>query len=295
MNSAFFKLSCIACACLLVGCADGSFKVNNFDIGKSVSALKNANEASKELNQEQEIQLGQGIASNLFGMAPLVADHEVQRYINHVGRWLSLHTERPDLPWTFAVIDSDACNAFAAPGGYIVITKGLLLRMNNEADLAGVLAHEIVHVLKKHHLNALRKSSAMSAANDLLEVGLAQKRLNSNWAKLATAGTELYTRGLDKDDEYEADQMAIVIAARAGYDPYGLPAVLQSLQSMDTHDPGMGLFLKTHPKLEDRLSQLDVLMNTGFERFDDAPNGQARFQKMLGRILFSQNKNASAK
>jgi predicted Zn-dependent protease len=295
MKSLFFKLSCISLATLLLGCADGSLKINNFDLGKSISALKNANEASKELTQEQEIQLGQSIVSNLLGVSPLIADQEVQRYVNHVGRWLSLHTERPDLPWTFAVLDSDACNAFAAPGGYIVITKGLLLRMNSESDLAGVLAHEMVHILKKHHLNALRKSHAMSAASDLLEVGLAQKRLNSNWAKLATAGTELYTRGLDKDDEYEADQMAIVIAARAGYDAFGLPAVLQSLHSIDTRDPGVGLFLKTHPKLDDRIKQLDMLMNTGFERFDEAPNGQARFQKMLARMLLSQSKNVEKK
>lgn len=283
------KLAFGACALastfMLTSCGNVSgLKINNFDIGKSLQAATSAKNAIVPLSEAEEIELGQGIASNLLGLAPLHTDREVQRYVNSIGRWISMHSERPDLPWTFAVLDSDNVNAFAAPGGYVVLTKGMLLRMTSEAELAGVLAHEIAHVLRKHHLNAMQKASAMSALRDGLDVAITAKNGNPNVLKVLSVGTALYARGLDKEDEFESDRMGVVLSARAGYDPYGLPAVLHSLQRISSNDEGMQLLFQTHPKLSDRLGQLDNIMGKDFDRYENLPSVQGRFEKMMARV-----------
>jgi predicted Zn-dependent protease len=89
----------------------------------------------------------------------VLPDMLMERYVNQLGRWISLQSTRPNLPWTFAVLDDPGFNAFAAPGGYIYVTKGLIDRVADEAEVAGILAHEIVHVTSKHHLIALNKAA----------------------------------------------------------------------------------------------------------------------------------------
>src|ERR1019366_9453114 len=172
------KIAIMAAVFACAGCASnglniagigtaGSANTGNFGVLSAVlQSGQKLKEATTDLSEEQEIALGQGIASNLLGAAPLLQNRMVQHYVNQVGRWLALQTERPDLPWQVAVLDDSGVNAFAAPGGYIFITKGLLSRMRNEAELAGVLAHEISHVLKKHHLLAIKKSAGASLFAD---------------------------------------------------------------------------------------------------------------------------------
>ena len=148
---------------LLVTCVAfpvAAFDFGNIDLGKALKIVQKVQQATTDIDESQEISLGAGISSNLLGAALPLQNQAVQEYVNHVGRWLSLHTERPDLPWHFAVLDDNNVNAFAAPGGYVFITKGLLARMKSEAELAGVLAHEMAHVLKKHHLQAIKKSGS---------------------------------------------------------------------------------------------------------------------------------------
>ncbi|MDP1704497.1 MAG: M48 family metalloprotease, partial [Sulfurimicrobium sp.] len=223
-----------------------SFNFNLNDLGKIANIAKKSTEL-KEVDENGEIAIGEGVASNLLGAAPLVRNDGLQRYVNQVGRWLALQTERPDLAWHFGVIDSMNVNAFAAPGGYIFLTHGLVMKMRNEAELAGVLAHEISHVLRRHHLNAIQKNAQMGILGDVLNVAAERNRNSEALKKVVSTGTELYARGLDKDDEFEADRMGIVIATRAGYDPYGLPAVLQTLDHMNPQDGSLALMFKTHP------------------------------------------------
>lgn len=300
------SVAMLAVALACTGCVTTGMKVP--DLGTNLSALANAGstsgvgggqlgvvgvalqsgqklkDATTDLTEEQEIVLGKGIASNLLGAAPLMQNRNVQRYVNQVGRWLASQSERPDLPWHFAVLDDAGINAFAAPGGYIFITRGMLARMNNEAELAGVLAHEIAHVLKKHHLQAIKKSAGMSLFADIgSQVVAAKTGVNSALANnLAGAFKEVYARGLDKEDEFEADRMGVVIAARAGYDPYGLPAVLQMMQAFNPQDSGFALMFKTHPPLADRLVLFEKLMTSSFERFEKQPTLAPRFRASSG-------------
>ena len=112
---------------------------------------------------EEEIRIGRQISGNLLGAVPLVRDDKLQNYVNLVGNWVALQSGRQDLTWHFGVLDTEAINAFAAPGGYIFVTKGLYRLLNNEAELAGVLGHEIAHVTQKHHLKVLKQSSLIGA------------------------------------------------------------------------------------------------------------------------------------
>lgn len=258
-----------------------AFDFGNLDIGKTMETLQKIKKANTEIDEPEEIELGKGIASNLLGAAPLYKNQRVQQYVNQVGRWLALQTERPDLPWQFGVLDDNDINAFAAPGGQVYITKGLLARMHSEAELAGVLAHEISHVLRKHHLQAIKKGARTELIAEFTSEVIKEKGGNPALNKLVSAGTEVYTRGLDKKDEFEADRMGVVIAARGGYDPYGLPAVLQTLQSINPQDSGLALLFKTHPALSERLSLLDQVMEGAFEGYENQPDLSNRFMAAL--------------
>ena len=203
---------------------------------------------------EEETRIGKQIAGNLLGAVSLVRDDGLQRYVNLVGSWVALQSGRTDIAWRFGVLDTEDINAFAAPGGYIFVTKGLYRRLNSEADLAGVLGHEIAHVTKKHHLKVLKQSSLIGA----LGQAASQKVAGSDPVvqNLIGNGAEIMARGLDKNAEFEADRVGMVFAARAGYDPWGLPDVLQGLAGLPAKDSRTSLLYKTHPHPADRLAVL---------------------------------------
>jgi predicted Zn-dependent protease len=235
--------------------AEAQFKLPDLNVNRLIDTAKNVGKAVHEPTESEEIAIGNDVAARLLGAAPLTTDATTQQYVNRVGRWLALQTERPDLPWHFGVLEAPQVNAFAVPGGTIFITHGLLMRMRSEAELAGVLSHEIVHVVKKHHLKAIQKGALTSLSADA--AGSALNNVNPQArAKLISFGTELYSRGLDKGDEFEADRLGVVIAARGGYDAYGLPGVLQTLQAMNAHDSALALMFKTHPTPAERLDAL---------------------------------------
>lgn len=248
------RLLAIACLALAAAPAAAQFNIN---LNRLVDTVKNVGKATGEIGEKEEVEIGRDMAARLLGAAPLAAGDPVQRYVNNVGRWLASQTERPDLPWRFGVLEAPQLNAFATPGGHIFITRGLFERMNSEAELAGVLAHEIAHVLRKHHLKAIQKGAQRELANTAITTLARQDRNTANREKLLAAGSELFARGLDKSDELEADRLGVVIAARGGYDAYGLPMVLQTLQAMNPEDSGLALMFKTHPTPAERLDALE--------------------------------------
>ena len=260
-----------------------AFDFGSIDWEKAAKVVQKVKKANTEVSEPQEIELGGGIASSLLGAAPLLDNPALQRYVNRIGRWIALQSERPDLPWHFGVLDDADINAFAAPGGYVFITKGLLARMNSEAELAGVLAHEISHVLRKHHLQALKKGARRELMADLAGEAIKSKGGDERLRKLVSAGTELYARGLDKEDEFESDRMGVVLAARAGYVPYGLPAVLQTLQSINPADSNLALMFKAHPGFDKRLELLGPLMSPALDDWERQPDLNQRFATVIGQ------------
>ncbi len=227
---------------------------------------------------EDEARIGRQVSGDLLGAAPLVKDDTLQRYVNTVGRWVAQQSNRKDLDWHFGVIESEDINAFAAPGGYVFLTKGLYKRLNNEAELAGVLAHEIAHVSRKHHLELLRKSQLIGALSQTVSKEI--KSGDQAVQNLIGNGAEMLARGLDKEAEFEADRIGAVFAARAGYDPWGLPTVLQDMAAINTGDNRLALLYKTHPTAADRLARLGEAVG---DRFDSLPTGK-EFPERFYRI-----------
>jgi predicted Zn-dependent protease len=257
------------------------------DLQKFGDALQKTVDAFSGVSEEQEVEIGQGISAGLLGAAPLVDNKQVQQYVNKVGVWLAQHTERPNLAWTFAVIQTDSYNAFATPGGYILVTEGLFNLLRTEAELAGVLAHEMGHMLQRHHLDAIQKSARRSLATDpLSELASSESQaLRSNkklFSALVDSGMSLYASELDRADEYESDQTGVVLAAR--YEPFGLPGLLLALDGLEATDDRLSRLTATHPTFRERIEKLDLLVGNQFDEFAKQGHLAQRFLKVRQRL-----------
>jgi beta-barrel assembly-enhancing protease len=256
------------------------------DVNQLAGASGTFKQAFVPTGEAEEDDIGRESAAVLLGAAPLLQDARVQAYVNKVGMWLALQSERPDMRWRFAVLDDPDINAFAAPGGYIFITKGLLGRMHNEAELAGVLAHEIGHVVATHHLIAIRKEARMKLAGMAVKVALEESGKDAQQLQALAGGAKLvYSRGLDRKDEHDADRIGVMLAAKAGYDPYGLVTVLQTLERMNPSSSELGLLLKTHPQPRDRIARLDQVMSGRLDSLSGSALGEERFRRELAHLI----------
>lgn len=260
-------------------------QAQSIDFNRLFSIGRDALTAVAGVSEQDEQTMGREIAGRMLGAAPLVNDAALQAYVNRVGRWIAQQSERPDLPWRFAVIDTASINAFAAPGGYVMLTRGLYEILDNEAELAGVLAHEIGHIVKRHHVTVLQKSAALSAGSQIAQRDNRSAVINN----MIGTGAEVFARGLDKSAEYEADAVGVVLAARAGYNPFGLVDVLHKLAARGAGDNSMALLFKTHPLPGDRLTQLGELLTPNLARL---PGGR---EPELRRIAAGAGSPRSAK
>jgi predicted Zn-dependent protease len=230
-------------------------------------------QSTGEIDEAKEIEIGRQLAAVLLGSKPLLADAPLQRYVNQLGRWITLQSSRPLLPWTFAVLDDPGFNAFAAPGGFVFVTKGLVDRVD-EAELAGILAHEITHVTERHHLNALRTKARAGLATQFIGSQIRTNNAVSGMLsqQLLSLGRNLYSSGLDQGDEFEADRQGVTLSARSGFDPYGLPGVLQQLRAQAPDNPLFALSLSTHPPAQQRLDLLEQAMGHRLDALGGKPS-----------------------
>jgi predicted Zn-dependent protease len=280
--NALRRCAAIAAASVLAaGCSTADLQ--NLNVNQVLDTANRLSQSTQEPTEQQEAEIGRQWAATLTGAAPLVHYVEVERYVNRVGMWVAMQSERPNLPWRFGVLDDADINAFAAPGGYVFITRGLLQHMHSEAELAGVLGHEISHVVRKHQLRAVQRATGMSDLADIVSQhvqtptgvsGVVSDRLLSGFK-------EVMSRGLDRSDELEADRMGVVLAARAGYNPYGLPAVLQMLQSLNPQDASLALMFATHPAPTARLDALDQVMDQRFDIYTAQAENIDRFRNVM--------------
>jgi len=233
----------------------------NDDAEKIARAAQKLASSVEGIDLETERSLGSGVAVSVFSqMGGSVDQESLQDYVAKVGLYLTEYSSRVGVPYSFAVIENDAPNAFAAPGGYIFVTTGALALMENEAELAGVLAHEIAHVELKHMLITYKRArmidAAVTTAQDFDEdIG--------EYSQLIDFSQDiLFNKGLDQRFEYAADFRGMEMAGDAGYDPKGIIIFLEKLNLLTNNGGG---FLQTHPSMMDRIERLYNLL----EEFPD--------------------------
>ncbi len=202
---------------------------------------------------EKEIALGQQVASEFEQTAKLIEDPVIAEYVDRVGQNLVKHSDAK-VPFHIKVVDTDEVNAFAFPGGYFYVNKGLLLEAANESELAGVMAHEISHVAARHATERMSKAQILQlAAIPALFVG-------GYWAQMGIQnalglGINLELLGVTRESEKEADQLGIQYLWNTGYDPNGFVTFFEKLQAKEKSKPGkLSGFFRTHPFTEDRIA-----------------------------------------
>jgi predicted Zn-dependent protease len=209
--------------------------------------------AACDVPQEQEVAMGSETAEQINAQLPLVRDPYINAYINELGDTIASRTSRADLDWQFAVVNSHQINAFALPGGFIYINRGLIEATSTVDELAGVLGHEIGHVIQRHSVEQMQNRQKIGVVAQLAcvltnvcESGLGQ-------AAISIGGTAIISR-YSRGDEFEADSEAVENVLRVGIDPEGIPSLFEVLMSARQRTPGVveGWF-STHPLEESRI------------------------------------------
>ena len=246
--------------------------------GKLGEIQKRADQVKKvvELNisEQEERQIGDRASGTVRAEFGVLQDAALTKYVSLVGMTLAKGSSRPDLKWEFVVLDTEGVNAFAAPGGLVHITKGALGLIKNEAELAGVLGHEIAHITKKHSVNAIKKSGAVKLTTEE-----AAARSSYYYTVLAEdVYDNIVERGFDRGDENDADQEGARLANKAGYNPAGLTSFLQKLidrnKDRKAGSKPNGLF-STHPDTKDRIERVTKQIKT--EKLASTAMGEARY------------------
>ncbi|MHB1156149.1 MAG: M48 family metalloprotease [Phycisphaerales bacterium] len=208
------------------------------------------------LSEPQEIQLGTEAQPQFIEQSGgLVPDQPLRDYVSNLGSRLAKLSERPDLPWEFNVLNSDQINAFALPGGKIFITRGLLSQMSNEAQLAGVLGHEIGHVNAEHIGQQMTRASIISAG-----VAILGAATDKDWlVTLGGATGGIYMLSFSRDQESQADELGVRYMTKAGYNPQAQIQVMQILQKASGNGGSLEIF-QTHPNPGNRIKDLQKLI-----------------------------------
>lgn len=244
------------------------------------------------LGDREEAALGLEMVPMLTGQQKLVDDAALQQYVNKVGRWIAQQSERPGLPWHFGVIDSEAVNAFAVPGGYVFITRGMLVLLGGESELAGVLGHEISHVVRKHHMRWVymnkemqssmqRSQEAMRKYNpSMLPQMQRMDKIMQQQAAFLNSGPMRST--LSQSEEMQADTDGATLAWRAGYDAYGLVSALQRFEAYQRpRYAALQTGLRDHPEPVQRLKMLDLALRSRAEKDTLGEAGSERYLQTI--------------
>lgn len=241
----------------------GFLRPNQAGQGGGIQPLKMIGDLGKTLKGasgigvQEELTIGNSVAIQIISRyGGLVRDEEITRRVNLIGKSLACYSYRPELTYRFGVLNSPGVNAFSAPGGYIFITRGLYDMVQNDDQLAGVLAHEITHVTRKHALKIIERSEFFSGIAGLAsDAGSAAGKPDlTRYSQGVDQITKtLFEKGFDPQTEYDADQGAFNLAGTVGYAPDGLEQCLRTLQSRETLNAAI---FPTHPPLKKRISKL---------------------------------------
>jgi predicted Zn-dependent protease len=238
------------------------------------------------VSQQQEVELGANTAAQVDAQLPLVRDGAVNRYITSLGNQLVAATNDRGLTWHFTVVDSKEINAFAVPGGWVYVNRGLIERAKTMSELAGVLAHEIGHITRRHSVQQMQQAQGANVGLALLctltntcESGLSQAAIN-------VGGSALFAK-FSRSDEREADAEAVSTTIRAGISPEGIPTMFETLLNERRSNPGgLAAFFSTHPMEEDRIESTKAqIASYPASQVQRLPMDASAFQSFRSRLM----------
>jgi len=239
------------------------------------------------MSEAQEIQMGQQSDPEVRAEMGVYDDPAMQQYVQDVGMRLARASQRPELPWHFAVVDVPAVNAFALPGGYIYITRGLMAHLDNEAEMASVLGHEIGHVTARHSARAYTRSATVGLGAAVTSIFFPAAE---PYAAAAQTGLGVLFLKYDRNQEVQSDRLGAEYAAKEGWAPSGMSGVLETLGrvSAATDRRGVPNWLSTHPQPEDRVAKVAATVQTleaTRASSDWTVNRDAYWQRLNGLVV----------
>jgi predicted Zn-dependent protease len=232
------------------------------------------------ISTSQEVSLGRQFAAEVDSTNPLSDDSVVIAYVAEVGQKVARISDRADLTYHFSVIDTPVVNAFACPGGFVYVYTGLLKTMDNEAQLAGVLAHEISHVVARHGVKRLQQVLGLQI---LLSIALGESSQLTQQA--VSTGIAVLIQGYSRDNEFESDEYGTLYMQKAGYNPEGMAQLLGKLMEMSQHEPGFfEEIMATHPPTKDRIQRVKGQIQGFDPSARNLPFNQEQYQKIKDRL-----------
>jgi predicted Zn-dependent protease len=240
------------------------------------------------VSESEEISMGREAAASVPKQTPYYADSGVQSYVRELGLRLAAHSERPGLPWEFHVVDDPAVNAFALPGGFIFVTRGIMTDLNSEAELASVMGHEIGHVTARH-------SAQQITRQQIAQVGLVAGSIASStfaqYAGTASQGLQLLFLKFSRDDESQADMLGFRYALRTGYDVRAMRDVFVTLDGVTRASGGGRLpeWQSTHPAPANRISATDARIASTKVNYDSLSRGTDAYLRVINGMIYGEN------
>jgi predicted Zn-dependent protease len=243
------------------------------------------------MSEAQEIQIGREMDPQVRQEMGIYTDAELQQYVESVAMPLARGSQRPNLPWQFSIVDSPSVNAFALPGGYIYVTRGLLAHLNDESELAGVLGHEIGHVTARHAAQQYSKAAGAEIGLTLSSIFFPGAR---PYGQFAGTGLGLLFLKYSRDDELQADRLGAQYAAQNGWDPGGVQDMLRTLARIDetaTDKRGVPNYLSTHPAPADRVTKIESEVSTIRASAGDKPfeTDRENYLRRINGLVYGEN------
>ncbi len=284
----------------LVGCGGIGGQIGPVDLGLVSSGVELFAAAATKIERDDEVNIGRGVAARLLAQYGAWHEPTLRQYVNLVGQTLVQSVGRGDLTYHFTILNHDMVNAFSTPGGYIFITRGALRQMRDEAELAGVLAHEIAHVNQRHVLTEIENRYFLRKAGEAATQALgtyggsggavtmaALQAGGPAFSQIADFAAEVIFRGYGRTQEIEADKVGAEYASRSGYHPEGLVSFLEAslARSQRNEDAVSTGLMRTHPIHAERIGELRAHIRATLTGYEGLPRlGDRYVQWTRGRI-----------